>query len=74
MVAVKPMSEPTITVEEKFDSRETTDGESIELLYVVSGTTDAEDTTAKTLVKKSVAVYIQKVYEEGDFAGLGIGT
>jgi len=35
---------------------------------------DAEDATAKAIVKKPVAVYIEKVYEEGDFAGLGIGT
>ncbi len=35
---------------------------------------DAEDTTAKTLVKKPAAVYIEKVYEDGDFSGLGIGT
>ncbi|KPK80201.1 MAG: hypothetical protein AMJ81_12365 [Phycisphaerae bacterium SM23_33] len=26
------------------------------------------------IVKVPVAVYIEKVYEEGDFAGLGIGT
>ena len=30
--------------------------------------------SAKAIVKKPVAVYIDKVYEEGDFAGLGIGT
>ena len=35
---------------------------------------DAEDAAARALVKKPVAVYIEKVYEEGDFAGLGIGT
>jgi len=35
---------------------------------------DAEDAAAKAIVKKPVAVYIEKVYEEGDFAGLGIGT
>ena len=35
---------------------------------------DAEDATAKAIVKKPVAVYIEKVYEEGDFSGLGIGT
>jgi len=33
---------------------------------------DAEGATAKAIVKKPVAVYIEKVYEEGDFAGLGI--
>ena len=35
---------------------------------------DAEDAVAKAIVKKPVAVYIEKVYEEGNFAGLGIGT
>ncbi len=35
---------------------------------------DAEDTTAKAIVKKPVAVYVEKVYDEGDFSGLGIGT
>ena len=35
---------------------------------------DAEDATAKALVKKPVAVYIEKVYDEGNFADLGIGT
>ena len=34
---------------------------------------DAEDPAAKAIVKKPVAVYIEKVYEEGSFAGLGIG-
>jgi len=29
---------------------------------------------AKAIVKKTVAVYIEKVYDEGNFAGLGIGT
>ncbi len=32
----------------------------------------AEDDTAKALVKKPAAVYIEKVYEDGDFSGLGI--
>ena len=35
---------------------------------------DAEDAAAKAIVKKPVAVYIEKVYEEGGFGGLGIGT
>jgi len=35
---------------------------------------DAEDAAAKAIVKKPVAVYIEKVYDEGDFSGLGIGT
>jgi len=33
---------------------------------------DAEDAAAKALVKKPIAVYIEKVYEDGDFSGLGI--
>jgi hypothetical protein len=33
---------------------------------------DAED--AKVLVKQPIAVYVEKVYEEGDFSGLGVGT
>ncbi len=33
---------------------------------------DAEDTSSKTLIKKPVAVYIEKVYDLADFAGLGI--
>ncbi len=35
---------------------------------------DAVDATAGALVKEPMAVYIEKVYEEGDFADLGIGT
>jgi len=35
---------------------------------------DAEDATAKALVKLPVAAYVEKVYEEGDFSQLGIGT
>jgi hypothetical protein len=35
---------------------------------------DAEDSAAKAIVKKPVAVYVEKVYEEGSFSGLGIGT
>ncbi|MEP0848622.1 MAG: hypothetical protein HRF50_17590 [Phycisphaerae bacterium] len=33
---------------------------------------DAEDAAAKALVKKPTAVYVEKVYEEGDFSLLGI--
>ena len=33
---------------------------------------DEEDTTAKRLVKRPVAVYIEKVYETAGFSGLGI--
>jgi len=35
---------------------------------------DVEDTASNTLVKRPVAAYVEKVYEEGNFAGLGIGT
>lgn len=35
---------------------------------------DSEDAAARTIVKKPVAVYIERVYEEGNFAALGIGT
>ena len=35
---------------------------------------DAEDATAKALVKLPIAAYVEKVYEEGDFSQLGIGT
>jgi len=35
---------------------------------------DAEDAGSNTLVKQPVAVYVEKVYEEGDFSALGIGT
>jgi len=35
---------------------------------------DAEDAAAKAIVRKPVAAYIEKVYEQGDFSGLGIGT
>jgi len=35
---------------------------------------DEEDTDAKVLVKRPKFVYVEKVYEEGDFADLGIGT
>ena len=35
---------------------------------------DTEDDTAKALVKRPVAVYVERVYDEGNFADLGIGT
>jgi len=35
---------------------------------------DAEDAAANAIVKKPVAVYLEKVYEDGGFAGLGIGV
>jgi len=31
-----------------------------------------EDAVAKTLVKQPVAAYVEQVFEEGDFSGLGI--
>ncbi len=34
---------------------------------------DADDDTAKALVKKPIAVYIEQVYADGDFSLLGIG-
>ena len=35
---------------------------------------DAEDAASNTLVKQPVAAYVEKVYEDGSFAGLGIGS
>ncbi len=35
---------------------------------------DAEDAAAKAIVKRPIAVYIEQVYEYGDFSTLGIGT
>ena len=35
---------------------------------------DDEDTTAKTLIKKPIAAYVERVYEYGDFSALGIGV
>jgi len=35
---------------------------------------DAEDTTAKALIKKPVAAYVEKVYYGTDFTSLGIGN
>ena len=34
---------------------------------------DAEDDAASMLVKKPVAAYVEKVYEDADFAVLGLG-
>lgn len=33
---------------------------------------DAEDTSAKAIMKKPIAVYIEKVYDEGTFSSLGV--
>ena len=35
---------------------------------------DVKDETAKMLVKRPCAAYVERVYDEGDFSGLGIGT
>lgn len=35
---------------------------------------EAEDTAAKMLVRKPIAAYVERVYREGNFAALGIGT
>ena len=35
---------------------------------------DDEDTSAKTLIKKPIAAYVERVYEYGDFSALGIGV
>ncbi|MCI0364949.1 MAG: hypothetical protein L0219_13810 [Phycisphaerales bacterium] len=35
---------------------------------------EVEDTSAKVLVKRPVAAYVERVYDLGNFAGLGIGT
>lgn len=36
--------------------------------------TEAEDTAAKMLIRKPIAAYVERVYREGNFASLGIGT
>ena len=35
---------------------------------------DTEDANAKMLIKKPIAAYVEKVYDEASFAALGIGT
>lgn len=35
---------------------------------------EAEDATAKMLIRKPVAAYVERVYREGSFSALGIGT
>ena len=35
---------------------------------------DAEDTASHTLVKQPLGAYVERVYEEGNFSALGIGT
>jgi len=34
---------------------------------------DTEDTGSNTLVKQPIAACVEEVYEDGDFAALGIG-
>jgi hypothetical protein len=43
-----------------------------EYLWVRYG--DVEDTSSHTLVKQPIAAYVEKVYEDGNFAGLGLGS
>ena len=65
----------SLTLTEKLDRSKWNTGEnaSAEMVYVLTGTSD--DVTAKAMVKRVVAICVEKVYyEEGDFAGLGIGT
>ena len=40
----------------------------------VDRTAKASDDTAKAIVKRPVGAYVEKVYENGDFSGLGVGT
>lgn len=35
---------------------------------------EAEDTSAKMLIRKPVAAYVERVYRDGSFSALGIGT
>ena len=35
---------------------------------------EAEDATAKMLIRKPIAAYVERVYREGSFSALGIGT
>ena len=36
--------------------------------------TDEVENVAKVLIKKPVAAYVERVYDYGDFSGLGIGV
>jgi len=42
--------------------------------YLWASYRQAEDVTAKMLIRKPVAAYVERVYQEGGFAALGIGT
>ena len=35
---------------------------------------DEEDAGAKVVIKRPIGVYVERVYEYADFAGLGIGA
>ncbi len=66
---------PTLT--EKIDSRSWITGDIVAISkkgreYPRVRYVDAEDAVAKALVKKSQAVYVERVHEEGDFSSLGI--
>ena len=62
------------------DSETLTDGRCAEKakpgdpLVVPAATFNTFVDAPKAIVKKPVAVYAEKVYEEGNLAGLGIGT
>ena len=45
-----------------------------ETLAIPTAAQDAFIDAAEAIVTKPVAVYVEKVYKEGDFARLGIGT
>jgi hypothetical protein len=42
--------------------------------YIWARYAEVEDATAKMLVRKPIAAYVERVYREGDFSALGIGT
>jgi len=42
--------------------------------YLWARYADEEDAGSSTLVKRPIAAYVEKVYENGDFSALGIGT
>ena len=41
---------------------------------IEGGSEGGDAAAAKMLVKRPIAAYVEKVYEEGDFSQLGIGT
>ena len=42
--------------------------------YIWASYRQTEDTAAKMLVRKPIAAYVERVYREGNFSSLGIGT